>query len=167
MDFHFCRTKHVSFARSHTLTSFEDLSVDRSVSRLSTTKSQERLIGGKKARSSSEHLHHHQLHHGHQYAQEKLRLQDSNIPTIPLANVSNLKTDTELIEKLKRNVKKTQATQTDVFASRKLSFSSNLSMSPRSAHRTCINGNILGRKLTKSLSEAMTRRVQDDPSINT
>lgn len=164
-----CRTKHVSFAhtpiaRSHTLTSFEDLSVDRSVSRLSTTKSQERLIGGKKARSSTEHLHHHQLHHGHQYVQEKLKLQES--PVIPLTNVVKLKTDSELIEKLKRNVKKTQATQTDVFASRKLSFSSNLSMSPRSAHRTCINGNILGRKLTKSLSEAITRRVQDEPSIN-
>lgn len=158
----------MSFARSHTLTSFEDLTVDRSVSRLSTTKSQERLIGGKKGRSSTEHLHHHQLHHGHQYAQEKAKLQESS--ALPLANVAKLKTDSELIEKLKRNVKKTQATQTDVFASRKLSFSSNMSnmsMSPRSAHRTCINGNILGRKLTKSLSEAMTRRVQDEPSINT
>lgn len=160
--FSFYRTKHVSFARSHTLTSFEDLSVDRSVSRLSTTKSQERLIGGKKSRSSSEHLQHHQLHHGHQFNQEKLKGQDCT----PLTNVSKLKSDSELIEKLKRNVKKTQATQTDVFASRQLSFSSNLSMSPRSAHRVCINGNLVGRKLTKSLSEAITRRVHDEPSIN-
>lgn len=155
------RTKHVSFARSHTLTSFEDLSVERSMSRMSTTKSQERLIGGKKARSSTEHLHHHQLHHGHQYNQEKQRAQE-----VTLANVTKLKTDSELIEKFKRNVKKTQATQTDVYASRKLSFSSNLSMSPRSANRVCINGNVVGRKLTKSFSEAMTRQLQDEPTIN-
>lgn len=155
------RTKHVSFARSHTLTSFEDLSVDRSLSRLSTTKSQERLIGGKKGRSSTEHLHHHQLHHGHQHSQEKLRAQE-----VPSTNATKLKSDSELVEKFKRNVKKTQATQTDVYASRKLSFSSNLSMSPRSANRVCINGNVVGRKLTKSFSEAMTRRLHDESSIN-
>lgn len=158
----FYRTKHVSFARSHTLTSFEDLSVDRSVSRLSTTKSQERLIGGKKARSSTEHIHYHQMHGGHQYGHEKLRTQDSNDSRV--MNISKLKSETELIEKIKRNVKKTQATQTDVFAGRRLSFSSNLSMSPRS--RVCINGNTMGRKLTKSLSEAMTRKIHDEPSIN-
>ncbi|XP_031626929.1 uncharacterized protein LOC116343155 isoform X2 [Contarinia nasturtii] len=157
------RTKHVSFARSHTLTSFEDLSVDRSVSRLNTTKSQERLIGGKKVRTLTEHLHHHhQLHGDHQFVPDKLRTQPI------LTNAAKMKTDSDLIEKLKRNVKKTQATQTDVFASRTLSFSSNMSnTSPHSAHRTCINGNILGRKLTKSLSEAMTQRVQGDPLINT
>lgn len=152
----------MSFARSHTLTSFEDLSVERSVSRMSTTKSQERLIGGKKARSSNEHLHHHQMHHGHQYGHEKLRTQESNDSRI-LSNVK-LKTDSELIEKIKRNVKKTQATQTDVFAGRRQSFSSNLSISSRS--QVCINGNIVGRKLTKSLSEAMTRKIHDEPSIN-
>lgn len=157
------RTKHVSFARSHTLTSFEDLSVNRSVSRLSTTKSQERLIGGKKARSSSEHLHHHQLH-GHQYDHEKLRAQESS--DSQMSNISKLRSDPEIMEKLKRNVKKTQATQTDVFAGRKLSFSSNLSMSPRSAQRVCINGNVVTRKLTKSLSEAMTRKMNEEPFIN-
>lgn len=154
----------MSFARSHTLTSFEDLSVDRSVSRLSTTKSQERLIGGKKARSSSEHLHHHQLHGHQQYGHEKLRAQESS--ESQLSNISKLKSDTEIMEKLKRNVKKTQATQTDVFSGRKLSFSSNLSMSPRSAHLVCINGNVVTRKLTKSLSEAMTRKMNEEPLIN-
>lgn len=157
----FNRTKHVSFARSHTLTSFEDLSVDRSISRLNTTKSQERLIGGKKARSSTEHLHHHQMHAGHQYGHEKLQIQDSNDSRV---SNNSKKSETEVIEKIKRNVKKTQATQTDVFTGRRMSFSSNISMSPRS--RACINGNMVGRKLTKSLSEAMTRKIHDEPSIN-
>lgn len=135
---------------------------------MNTTKSQERLIGGKKVRSSIEHLqqqqqHHHQLHHGHQYTTHtKLRTPEGS--DLPL--ISKLKSESELIEKLKRNVKKTQATQTDCLSARKLSFSSSMSMSPRSAHRVCINGNVVGRnKLTKSFSEAMTRRALDE-SIN-
>lgn len=162
------RTKHVSFARSHTLTSFEDLTVERPVSRLSATKSHERLIGGKKARSSIIHdssaIHapsHHQ-YTGH----EKVHFQDSIDSQISLSSSLKSKSDADfIIEKIKRNVKKTQATQTDCFAGRRLSsFSSNLSSSPGS--RLCINGNVVGRKLTKSYSEALTRKVHDEPSIN-
>lgn len=153
-----CRTKHVSFARSHTLTSFEDLTVDPSVSRLNATKSQERLIGGKKARNSPEYLHQ-QLHLAHRHSHERGKAQE-----IPTKNVSILKPDPEMIEKQKRNVKKTQATQTEVVASRRMSFSSNLSMSPHSAQRVFVNGNLAGRTLTKSFSEAT--KTHEQPMIN-
>lgn len=164
-SFHACysnRIKHVSFARSHTLTSFEDLSVDRSVSRLSATKSHERLIGGKKARSSI--MQDSSIHHP--YGHEKIQFQDSIDSQISLSSSIKSKSDADFImEKIKRNVKKTQATQTDCFAGRRLSsFSSNLSSSPGS--RLCINGNVVGRKLTKSYSEAMTRKIHDEPTIN-
>lgn len=130
------RTKHVSFARSHTLTSFDEVSVGslaRSASRLNTAKSQERLIGGKKVTNSPE-TQSRFFNSNNQPIVETNRIKtaNDNFGT----NISNSPSEAAIIEKLKRNVKKTQATQTDVFSGRRSSMRSNMSStSPRSSQR--------------------------------
>lgn len=127
----------MSFARSHTLTSFDEMSFGRS-SRLSATKSQERLIGGKKATNSPELLQHHQLHHHLHHTHQHQQLHDKQRFQIAAANIPLIQPEIINIEKLKKSVMKAQATQTDIFLARKLSMSSHLSLSPRTVHRVSI-----------------------------
>lgn len=160
------RTKHVSFARSHTLTSFDEASVVRSASRITTTKSQERLIGGKKP-SIISHIaqqqqaslpqtiqalaiqsHAIQFHHHHQHQQQPLQvvaisqtpppLQSQPLSSALLSYHQQKMPEIVTIEKVKRGSMKTQATQTGVYLARKTSINSHLSLSPRTIHRVSV-----------------------------
>lgn len=138
--FHFyifsCRTKHVSFARSHTLTSFDEAMVGRSVSRLSTARSQERLIGSKKPTWSPNQsvlhsvLHQQQSLPGFQHSNQSF---SSSIQASIAGSQSGQ--DMVVFEKSKRGTMKTQATQTDVCLARKSLGNHHLSLSPRTIHR--------------------------------
>lgn len=142
------RIKHVSFARSHTLASFEEAAVTRSVSRLNTTKSQERLIGGKKP---SIIAHQSVLKPAivQQYQQNFIPLSltssQTSVPSLA-SSITTLTQQQQLlqpdaisIEKLKRGAMKTQATQTEVYLNRKLSINKqHLSLSPRTIHRVSL-----------------------------
>lgn len=128
------RTKHVSFARSHTLTSFDDavVSLGASTSSLSkTARSQERLID---VRRSLEKI-------------------------TPITRQPELVEPLVVMEKHIRTPMKTQATQTEACLGRKPLPPS---LSPRTVSRVKMvsqgaqtNGIVVnGRKLTKSYSEA-------------
>lgn len=131
-----CRTKHVSFARSHTLTSFDEAMVGRSVSRLSTARSQERLIGSKKPTWSPNQsvlhsvLHQQQSLPGFQHSNQSF---SSSIQASITGSQSGQ--DMVVFEKSKRGTMKTQATQTDVCLARKSLGNHHLSLSPRTIHR--------------------------------
>lgn len=117
------------------MTSFDEVSVGslaRSASRLNTAKSQERLIGGKKVTNSPEPQSRF-FNSNNQPIIETNRIKTANNFG---TNISNSPSEAAIIEKLKRNVKKTQATQTDVFSGRRSSMRSNMSStSPRSSQR--------------------------------
>lgn len=166
-----CRIKHVSFARSHTLTSFDEATVVRSVSRINSAKSQERLIGGKKPSITSAHTH--QLSSHHQHHQPQQTYPQILLPLVVTAAATGPSTATvqqhqhqhqqqqqqqqtlsstqelAMLEKLKRHAMKTQATQTEVCLARKqLLANSHSSLSPRTIHRVSHHTslNALGEK---------------------
>ncbi|KAL1497002.1 hypothetical protein ABEB36_008034 [Hypothenemus hampei] len=120
--------KHVSFARSYTLTSFDDAmsSLSSSLSHLnSITKSQERLLEVRKAQEN-------------QAITKQPEFSDNKV----------------LLDKLKRGPMKTQATQTEANLGRKL-VHPNLSPGQRvkMVSQAAQTNGLNGRKLLKSLSE--------------
>ncbi|XP_050301865.1 uncharacterized protein LOC126740017 isoform X5 [Anthonomus grandis grandis] len=126
--------KHVSFARSHTLTSFDDAmsSLNSSSSHLNRiTRSQERLLDLRKCNEAA-------------------------ITKQPKMSESGCPVDAKVI----KGPMKTQATQTDTVLAKKAVPSAHISFSPKSLQRAKMvsqaaqtNG-FNGRKLTKSISEA-------------
>ncbi|XP_069699614.1 microtubule-associated protein futsch isoform X3 [Periplaneta americana] len=129
------RTKHVSFARSHTLTSFDDAMGNKPVV---VARSQERLIDGKKSLGELQ--------------QQQAGGAVGESPKVVI------------MEKVKRAPMKTQATQTEVCLGRKPLAPNYLSLSPRTIHRVRMvsqgaqtNGNNMTRRLMKSYSEAGER----------
>lgn len=151
----------MSFARSHTLTSFDEAMLGRSVSRLNAARSQERLIGGKKPvptslasslASSSTSVatlasQHHQLQqqqiqqqmqqHVHQLKQNVIQHGQLCALAQPSAMQQQQQQEIMVVEKLKRGgVMKTQATQTDVKRNAQIAEAHQLS--PRSTQRVKI-----------------------------
>lgn len=134
--FFYCRTKHVSFARSHTLTSFDEAMVGRSVSRLSNARSQERLIGSKKSTwSPNQSILQSVLHQQQQSMLPGFQNIGQTFTSIQQSAAAPINQEVVVVEKFKRGTMKTQATQTDVCLARKSMANHNLSLSPRTIHR--------------------------------
>ncbi|XP_064213535.1 uncharacterized protein LOC658297 [Tribolium castaneum] len=140
--------KHVSFARSHTMASFDDAmaSLSSSSSHLNRmTRSQERLLDVRKAEG------------------------------LPITRQPEPSDNLLIIDKVKRAPMKTQATQTEACLGRKPLPPGNINLSPRTIHRVKMvsqgaqtNGFLInGRKLIKSFSEAGTKFKSDFPPFET
>lgn len=140
------RTKHVSFARSLTLASFDDAIGMRPGNRMLNARSQERLIGGKKPTITitQQPPHLQQL----QQIPMPMPIMQMQMPTIlqkpQLQQTLSQPHPTMLMSQqsfeahIKRNVMKTQATQTEVCLGRKPNAQPTLSLSPRTVHRVSL-----------------------------
>lgn len=126
----------MSFARSHTLTSFDDAVVG--LNRLSA-RSQERLIDGKKTGEpldgmlgpASQQQLHQQLQQQLQQQQLQQQLQQQQLQQQQLQQ--QLQQHVVVVEKVKRAPMKTQATQTEVCLGRRPLPANFLSLSPKTA----------------------------------
>lgn len=110
-------------------------------------RSQERLIGGKKSTLTITH----QQPQLQQIVQvqtvpilQKPQLQQTfsqphmggqPLPILPTIQQHQEQMHSSMLEKQKRNIMKTQATQTEVFGGRKVPATQTLSLSPRTVHR--------------------------------
>ncbi|CRK87140.1 CLUMA_CG000949, isoform A [Clunio marinus] len=156
------RTKHVSFARSLTLASFDDAIGMRPGNQMFNARSQERLIGGKKPTititQQPAHLQQMPMIQMQTILQKPQLQQTFSQPHL-MQSQNQQSFEAYSVEKQKRNVMKTQATQTELFLGGKQNTSHTLSLSPRTIQRVIMvsqgaqtNG-MNGKKLTKSFSE--------------
>lgn len=127
----------MSFARSLTLASFDDAIGMRQGNQMLNARSQERLIGGKKPtititqQPPPQHIPMMQM----QTILHKPQLQQTLSQPHLMQPMNQQSFEMHSMEKQKRNVMKTQATQTEVYVGRKPSTPQNLSLSPRTMHR--------------------------------
>lgn len=119
------------------------MSCGRSPSRLTSAKSQERLIGGLKPTNSPELIQHHQFHHHLHHAHQQ-HVHDTTQQRLPMGSSISIQASEQQfiptespvsIEKFKRSSMKAQATQTDCYPVRKFSTTSRMSLSPRTISR--------------------------------
>ena len=131
------RTKHVSFARSLTLASFDDAIGTRQGNQMMNSRSQERLIGGKKPTITitQQQPPHHMPMMQMQTILHKPQLQQTLSQPHLMQPMNQQSFEMHSVEKQKRNVMKTQATQTEVLVGKKPNAPQNLSLSPRTVHR--------------------------------
>ncbi|XP_050347879.1 uncharacterized protein LOC126771818 [Nymphalis io] len=188
------RTKHVSFARSHTLTTFDDSVMPAAVSGSRFRRDCERLIDGRVVKPENK-----------QYATLPVMFQPfppyppympaqapapihypPPIAPLPAHTVPPVQRPTQtevpkvvVLDSIKKGVMRTQATQTEVCLGRKPLPPNYLSLSPRTVKRVKMvaagvqtNGYTVGvRRLTKSFSEVggdrlAGRDTQTDVSID-
>lgn len=111
--------------------------------RMINARSQERLIGGKKSTLTITHQTPQQIMQVQtvpilQKPQLQQTFSQPHIGAQPLPILPTIHQEqmhSSMLEKQKRNVMKTQATQTEVFPGRKVPATQTLSLSPRTVHR--------------------------------
>ncbi|XP_063386355.1 serine-rich adhesin for platelets [Cydia fagiglandana] len=176
------RAKHVSFARSHTLTTFDDTVMPAAVSSNRFRRDCERLIDGRVIKPepkpySTLPIMFQPFTPYPQYVTQPpapmhytpITPMQQHAPTVPI------QTQTEqpkvvVLDSIKKGVMRTQATQTEVCLGRKPLPPNYLSLSPRTIKRVKMvaagvqtNGITVGpRRLTKSFSEVGGDRLAGD-----
>ncbi|XP_073961319.1 uncharacterized protein isoform X4 [Choristoneura fumiferana] len=181
------RAKHVSFARSHTLTTFDDSVMPAAVSSGRFRRDCERLIDGRVIKPepkpySTLPIMFQPFTPYPQYMGTQAPAPMHYPPITPLqphAPAVPIQTQTEqpkvvVLDSIKKGVMRTQATQTEVCLGRKPLPPHYLSLSPRTIKRVKMvaagvqtNGITVGpRRLTKSFSEVGGERLADRDTQN-